>query len=419
MTQDATAAAGKRPLRIALMGSRGIPATYSGFETFYEQLAVRLAARGHAVTVYNRRHHYKERWREYQGVRIVTLPSVRSKHLDTLSHTFASLVHALVAGNDIFYLVIVGNSPLCLLAHLFGKKVIINVDGADFARDKWTGFAKKYLSWTEKIAARHADVVIADSTVIQRRYAELFQRETVFIPYGANPCPRESAGGDRSVLDRLGLQAGEYILFVSRMTPENCAHVLVEAYRRSGSRRKLVLVGDAPYVDEYKQRVRQLAGEAGAVMTGYLFGDDYRSISVHCRYFVLPAGIDGTRPVLLDQMAFGNCVVVRDTPANMEVIGSAGASFSDADDVESLASVLRRLDADDAEVERLRHAALDRVRQAYSWDRVTDQYEALFAQLAASRSSGGAGQGRAPGDVHAAAFTSVAPKSTAWYRRLF
>lgn len=419
MTQDATVAAGKRPLRIALMGSRGIPATYSGFETFYEQLAVRLAARGHDVTVYNRRHHYKERWREYQGVRIVTLPSVRSKHLDTLSHTFGSLVHALIAGNDIFYLVIVGNSPLCLLAHLFGKKVIINVDGADFARDKWTGFAKKYLSWTEKIAARHADVVIADSTVIQRRYAELFQRETVFIPYGANPCPRDGAGGDRSVLDRFGLQAGEYILFVSRMTPENCAHVLVEAYRRSGSRRKLVLVGDAPYVDEYKQRVQQLAREAGAVMPGYLFGADYRSISVHCRYFVLPAGIDGTRPVLLDQMAFGNCVVVRDTPANMEVIGSAGASFSDSDDVESLAGVLRRLDADDTEVERLRHAALDRVREAYSWDRVTDQYEALFAQLAGSRATGRAAQGRATGDVPAAAFTPAAPKSTAWYRRLF
>ena len=292
------------------------------------------------------------------------------------------MVHALFARNDILYLVIVGNSPLCLLAHLFGKKVILNVDGADFARDKWTGFAKKYLSWTEKIAARHADVVIADSTVIQRRYADLFRRDTVFIPYGANPFPRDRAQGGRAVLDRFGLQPGEYILFVSRMTPENCAHVLVEAHRRSGSRRKLVLVGDAPYVDDYKRRVQQLAQETGAVMTGYLFGEDYRQISVNCRYFVLPAGIDGTRPVLLDQMAFGNCVVVRDTPANMEVIGSSGASFSDADDVESLANVLRRLDADDAEVERLRDAALDRVRETYSWERVTDQYESLFRGMA-------------------------------------
>jgi glycosyltransferase involved in cell wall biosynthesis len=372
----------QRPLRIALMGSRGIPASYSGFETFYEQLAVRLAERGHQVTVYNRRHHYKEHRKEYKGVRIVTLPSIRSKHLDTLSHTFLSLWHALFAGNDIFYIVIVGNSPLCWLAHLFGKKVILNVDGADFARDKWQGFAKKYLSWTEKVAAKNADVVIADSTVIQRRYVDLFKRETIFIPYGANPWPREKAQGSHAVLDRFGLQSGEYILFVSRMTPENCAHVLIEAYRRSGIRRKLVLVGDAPYVDDYKRQVEALAVQAGAVMTGYLFGDDYREISAHCRHFVLPAGIDGTRPVLLDQMAFGNCVVVRDTPANLEVIGDAGVSFSDADDVESLAAVLRRLDGDDAEILRLRNAALERVQQTYSWERITTQYEELFRTLA-------------------------------------
>ena len=364
------------------MGSRGIPASYSGFETFYEQLAVRLAARGHRVTVYNRSHHYKKRWREFQGVRIATLPSIRSKHLDTLSHCLLSLLHAIVSGNDIFYIVIVGNSPLCWLAHLFGKKVILNVDGADFARDKWQGFAKTYLGWTEKIAARSADVVIADSTVIQRRYADLFGRKTVFIPYGANPWPREREAANRSVLDRFGLKSGEYILFVSRMTPENCAHLLVEAHRRSGSRRKLVLVGDAPYVDEYKRRVQSLCDGVDVLMTGYLFGSDYRQISAHCRYFVLPAGIDGTRPVLLDQMAFGNCVLVRDTPANMEVIGDAGLSFSDADELATLVTAIQWLDTDDAELERLRLAAARRVRQTYSWDRITDQYEALFGRLA-------------------------------------
>lgn len=385
------------PLRIALMGSRGIPASYSGFETFYEQLSVRLAERGHHVTVYNRRHHYPRPLREYKGVRIVSLPSIRSKHLETLSHSFLSLLHALFAGNDIFYLVIVGNSPLCWLAHLFGRKVILNVDGADFARDKWTGFAKRYLSWSERVAARHADVVIADSTVIQRRYADLFGRDTVFIPYGANPFPREQAGDGRAVLDRFGLERDGYILFVSRMTPENCAHVLIEAWRRSGSRRKLVLVGDAPYVDDYKERVRLMAQEAGAVMTGYLFGDDYRQISANCHCFVLPAGIDGTRPVLLDQMAFGNCVVVRDTPANMEVIDGAGASFSDADEVGSLAEVLRRLDADGAEVRRLRDAALRRVQAVYSWERVADQYESLFQQLARA----GTAPAAAPAPGHA------------------
>ncbi|MCR6666275.1 MAG: glycosyltransferase [Methyloversatilis sp.] len=379
-TTDTPAA--HRPLRIALMGSRGIPATYSGFETFYEQLAVRLAARGHAVTVYNRRHHFKTHAPEYKGVRIVTLPSIPSKHLDTLTHSFLSMLHALWSGNDVFYLVIVGNSPLVWLAHLLGKKVILNVDGADFARDKWTGFAKRYLQWTERIAARSADVVIADSTVIERRYRELFGRDTLYIPYGANPQPRGERHYDSDVLARFGLTSGDYILFVSRMTPENRAHVLIEAHRRSGSRRKLVLVGDAPYVDDYKREVQAAcAASDNCIMTGYLFGDDYRQISSHCSYYVLPAGIDGTRPVLLDQMAFGNCVVVRDTPANMEVIGDAGLSFSDADDVDSLAAVIRRLDADQTEVETMRGRALARVAELYSWDRITDQYEALFRSM--------------------------------------
>lgn len=379
MTDPATPTAG---LRIALMGSRGIPASYSGFETFYEQLAVRLAARGHQVTVYNRAHHHQTRDRSYQGVRIVTLPSIATKHLDTLTHAFLSLVHALCTRQQVYSMVIVGNSPLVLLTRLFGKKLVINVDGADFARDKWTGFAKTYLRWCERIAARWADVVIADSRVIEARYRDLYRRETLFLPYGANLCPRETARPDAPVLSRFGLQSDGYILFVSRMTPENCAHVLVQAWKQAGRPRKLVLVGDAPYVDNYQRTLAAQCEGTDIVRTGYLFGDDYRDISRHCRFFVLPSGIDGTRPVLLDQMAFGNCVLVRDTPANLEVIGDAGARFSDADAVNTLAAALQALDADEARRTQLRAAAAARVAAQYSWDHVTDQYEALFRQLA-------------------------------------
>lgn len=371
-----------RAKRVALIGSRGIPASYSGFETFYEQFAVRLAERGYRVTCYNRSGHFDKKWREYKGVHIVNLPSIPSKHLETLSHSFLSLLHAIFSGNDYFMMVIVGNSPLVYLAHLFGKKVILNVDGADFARDKWKGFAKTYLQWAEKIAARSAGVVIADSKVISRRYMELFQRETVYIPYGANPWPREQASSSGGVLDRFGLNSGQYILFVSRMTPENCAHVLIDAFLQSDSQFKLVLVGDAPYVDDYKKQVSDLVdGRENILITGYLFGNDYRQISANCRYFVLPSGIDGTRPVLLDQMAFGNCVVVRDTPANVEVVGDAGITFSNADDVNSLAEVIRRLENDDALVTSCRERALDRVSASYSWETVVDQYETLFNQL--------------------------------------
>jgi glycosyltransferase involved in cell wall biosynthesis len=366
-------------MKIAFLGSRGIPASYSGFETFYQELAVRLAARGHEVTVYNRSHHVPYRGDHYQGVRLVRLPTIASKHFDTITHTFLSMLHALVSGYDIHYVCIVGNSPLCLMPQLLGRRILLNVDGQDAEREKWRGFAKTYIRWTERLAARFVDVLIADSQVIVQRYRQEFGRETVFIPYGANPRPRSEAAR-AGVLERFGLEPDGYVLFVSRLTPENGAHVLIEAFKKSGTALKLAIVGDAPYADEYKQKLRGLL-DPRIVMTGYLFGEEYREISSFCRFFVLPAGIDGTRPVLLDQMGFGNCVVVRDTPANMEVIGDAGLSFDRRDDVESLRQVIDRLSGDEATVRRLGQSALRRVREVYSWERVTDEYEALFSRL--------------------------------------
>lgn len=372
-------------MRIALLGSRGIPASYSGFETFYEQLGARLVSRGHSVTVYNRSHHVDYRGAEYRGVRLVRIPSLPTKHLDTLTHTFLSMGHALASGFDVYYVCTVGNSPVCLLARLLGRRVVLNVDGRDAEREKWGGFAKSYIRWSEQLAARHLELLIADARVIQKRYREEFGRETVFIPYGANLQPRADVPR-RGVMQRFGLEADGYILFVSRLTPENGAHLLMEAFKASRSRLKLVIVGDAPYMEAYK---RELAARVDPriVMTGYLVGDEYREISANCRFFVLPAGIDGTRPVLLDQMGFGNCVVVKDTPANLEVIGDAGISFDRRNELDSLRDRLEELSEDAQKVRHFRERALERVREAYSWDRVTDEYECLFRRLTEPRPS--------------------------------
>jgi glycosyltransferase involved in cell wall biosynthesis len=369
-------------MKIALVGSRGIPASYSGFETFYEQLGVRLAARGHQVTVYNRSHCIEYGDREYKGVRLVKMPSIRSKHLDTITHTALSLLHGIFCGYDIVYVCIVGNSPLCIFPKLMRVPVVINVDGDDADREKWQGFAKKYLRWTEKVACRLADVIIADAEVIQRRYLEVYGKETVFIPYGSNVWPRENEAGKNEVLKRFGLDSDGYILYVSRLTPENRADLAIEAFRRSRSGLKLVIVGDAPYVNDFTQKIRDLCDGERVIGTGYLFGEDYRQISCHARFFILPSGIDGTRPVLLDQMGFGNCVVVRNTAANMEVIQDAGISFDATRDIEALSEVITHLSQNSETVEQYRHKAIARVQKAYSWEAVTDRYEALFQNLA-------------------------------------
>ncbi|RJP76619.1 MAG: glycosyltransferase [Candidatus Zixiibacteriota bacterium] len=369
-------------MKIAFMGIRGIPASYSGFETFVEQVAKRLARRGHEVTVYNRSTFVLYRGRSYMGVRLVRLPTLPTKHFDSIVHTSLCCLHALFRKYDVVYICGVGNAPLAFLPRSRGARVLLNVDGADWQRDKWGRFARTYLRICESAATRTADAIIADARVIQDRYRQLFNVNTLFIPYGANI--RRHEGSD--VLERFDLERRKYVLFVGRMVPENCAHTLIRAFSRVETDMKLVIVGDAPYSDEYKASLKALAGRR-VVFTGYLFGEEYQEISSGAYLFVLASGVDGTRPVLLDQMAFGNAVLVRNTPANVEVVGRYGRTFTHGpEDEQDLALQLQELIDHPEEVIALRQAAEDRVRTKYSWERVTDRYELLFQLLLEQKS---------------------------------
>lgn len=359
------------------MGIRGIPASYSGFETFVEQVAKRLVRRGHDVTVYNRSTFVLYGGKSYMGVRLLRLPTLPTKHLDSIVHTFLCCLHSLFYRYDIVYICGVGNAPLAFLPRLRGSKVILNVDGADWMRDKWGSFARRYLRVCEFIATHAADVIIADSRVIEKRYWELFELKTLFIPYGANIHRHDES----DVPERFGLEPGRYILFVGRLVPENCAHTLIRAFSQVETDLKLAIVGDAPYADEYKTSLIEGAGDR-VVFTGYLFGEEYQEISCNAYLYVMASGVDGTRPVLLDQMAFGNAVLVRNTPANLEVVGNAGATFEHLDDEHDLAVKLQYLVDHPEEIVALRVAAEERVKEKYSWEKVTDRYELLYRCLA-------------------------------------
>lgn len=365
-------------MKIAFLGSRGIPARYSGFETFYEQLSVRLAQRGHQVTVYNRSHFIKDVKGAYQGVRLVSLPSIPSKHLDTISHTALSSLHSLFQGYDIAYFCIVGNSPLVWFPRLSGARVLLNVDGQDWAREKWSGFARWYQRQCERVATRTASVLIADSKVIQDRYRSLYNTDTVFVPYGANV----HRDGRTDALPRWELLPREYLLYVGRLVPENSIDMLIRAFRKVRTSKKLVIVGDAPFSDAYKAELKSLADDR-VVFTGYAFGDDYAQLSSHAYLVVQPSAIDGTRPALLDQMGFGNCVVVRNSPANLETLGGYGEPFDGTGGDASLVAKLEELLSDDARVERCRGNIVQRVREYYNWTWITDFHEDFFRRMVA------------------------------------
>lgn len=365
-------------MKIALIGSRGIPARYSGFETFYEQLAVRLAARGHDVTVYNRSHFIKDVRGTYKGVRLVTLPSIPTKHLDTLTHTFVSSLHALGQKYDIVYYCIVGNSPLVWMPRLTGARVLLNVDGEDWAREKWGPFAQWYQRRCESIACRTAHVLIADAREVQRRYRDVYSTESIFVPYGANITRNEDTG----ILKKWGLEPQKYIFYVGRFVPENAIDLLIRSYRRLNTNHKLVIVGDAPYMDDYKKQLFALAdGDPRIVFTGYAFGEDYAQLSSHALIYVQPSGIDGTRPALLDQLGFGNCVVVRNTTVNLEVIGEVGFSFDRNQPEDNLTALLQDLIDHPEKVEDMKARARERISSYYNWEWITDFYIELFERL--------------------------------------
>ena len=364
-------------MKVAILGTRGIPASYSGFETAAEQLAERLSARGHEVVVYCRPHVVDRRIKTYKGARLVHLPTVRNKYLDTFMHTLLSALHAARRLEpDVALFFIAGNSPLCAVTRAAGIPTVINVDGLDSDRRKWPALAKRYLRFAERQAPRWADRAITDSHAVADVFEQRYGRRIGVVPYGVDD-PGEQG---TETLERLGLQERKYILFVGRLEPENNPHVLVEAFARIPTERtrgmKLVVVGGAPYADDYIRGVMR-EGDPRVVFPGYVFGRGYWELQRHAYAFVAPTEVGGTHPVILEAMAAGNCVLVNDHPPNIETVGDAGLYFSGAGGAGALADQLERLLDEPDLVADYRSRAVERAR-LYSWDVVTDEYERLL-----------------------------------------
>jgi glycosyltransferase involved in cell wall biosynthesis len=371
-------------MRIAMLGTRGIPAAYSGFETCVEELGARLVERGHQVTVYCRTHHIKIPEDTYRGMKLVKLPTVQNKYLDSLVHAFLSSLHALVQPYDICLYFIAGNSPVTWIPRLTGKRTIINVDGLDWKREKWPGPAKKYIRLAERLATVLPNSLVTDSRVVQGYYKDTYSVDAPYIAYGSEvePLPPGPA------LRRWRLEPRCYVLFVGRLVPENCAHHLVEAFGMLEDRHgmKCVIVGDAAYADEYIAWLKSRAGD-DVVFTGYVFGEGYRELSANAYCFVETSGVGGTHPALLEAMGFGNCVVANDTPENLETIGDVGLSYDGKQGATSLQAVLSCLIEQPELVAERRAMSLRYVRANFSWEAITDQYLNLFRRVSRRRRS--------------------------------
>jgi glycosyltransferase involved in cell wall biosynthesis len=365
-------------MKIALLGTRGIPASYSGFETCVEQLGKRLSARGHEVTVYCRSHHITYDKPTYLGMKLIKHGTIANKYLDTIVHSLISSLHSLNRYYDIALYFIAGNSPVTWIPRIVGTKTILNVDGLDWKREKWPALAKKYIQLAEYLATVLPNAYITDSRVVQSYYTDRYGNTPHYISYGSEVeilPPGET-------LARFNLEPRKYLLFVGRLVPENCAHHLVQAFRMLDTNLKCVIVGDAAYADEHIAYLHKLAGDdPRIVFTGYVFGDGYLELGSNAYTFIETSGVGGTHPALVEGMAFGNCVVVNNTPENLETIGEAGFWYDGTAGAESLVEVLVRLLADPELVENYRQKARRRTFEQYSWEKVTDAYERMFYKV--------------------------------------
>lgn len=363
-------------MRFGIVGTRGIPARYGGFETFAEELSTRLVRRGHEVTVYCRERYPEP---EYRGVQLQYLPTVRHKYLDTIAHTFLSTLHLSLRRlggrkQDVLLYCNAANAIFTWIPRLLGMPVALNVDGLERHRKKWNRAAKLWYRVSEWLATWMPNAVVTDAKRIAEYYRDRYHRSSEMIPYGAEIGPTGSA----AVLARLGLEKRQYFLYVSRMEPENNALLVRECFEQLDTGMKLALIGDAPYAAEYIRRVRDTR-DMRIVIPGAIYGEGYRELGSHCFAYIHATEVGGTHPALIEAMGRGALTLYLDTPENAEVAGGAGIAFTHG----NLTETMRRiLEMPEAERETWRNRAMERVRSRYSWESVADAYEALLRRLA-------------------------------------
>jgi glycosyltransferase involved in cell wall biosynthesis len=375
-------AVAQKRTRVAFIGGRGVFSKYSGIEAYYEEVGKRLVELGYDVTVYCRTYFTPAR-KTYNGMRLVRLPTIRSKHLETLVHTLLSSIHAALSGCDIVHYHAQGPALFAFLPQLFGKKTTVTIQGLDWRRKKWGRFASRVLRLGELASARVPDATMVVSRALQEYYRLNYGVETAYVPNGAALRQRNGL----AYLTQWGLEPDSYILFAGRLSPEKNCHLLIDAYEKLTTSVKLVFAGGSSHSDAYMDSLRRHASDR-VVFTDWVAGDALSELLTNAALFVLPSDLEGLSLALLDAMGAGTCVLTSDIPENREVVEGVGFIFR-AGDVADLARMLDLLITH----ERIRTAAArlarDRVRDRYQWPRIAQEigavYEGLFGRCPAAR----------------------------------
>jgi glycosyltransferase involved in cell wall biosynthesis len=366
-------------LRIAMIGARGVPATFGGIERHVEELGARLAARGHEVTVFCRSNYSCADLGSHRGMRLASLPTVGTKHLDAIVHSGLSTLGAMAASFDILHYHAIGPGMLAVLPRYLSRaRVVLTVHGRDDERGKWGRGAKAVLGTAGWLSARVPDATIVVGQHLERYYREAHGRRAVYVPNGVHAATPRPANG---TLARLGLLPGRYLLFVGRLVPEKAPDLLLRTFRRLPGDHRLVLAGDTSFTDRFTDALRQLAADdPRVVLSGYVYGAELQELYSNAAAFVLPSLLEGLPLTLLEAASYGLPVVASSIPPHLEVLGSTGPGrrLHRPGDADELRDALGRVLADPG-VERAGAAQLrDQVLRTYCWEDATERTEAVY-----------------------------------------
>jgi glycosyltransferase involved in cell wall biosynthesis len=371
----------KKKLKIALLGTRGVPANYGGFETCVEEVGQRLVLKGHDVTVYCRKGYGESKLNNFKGMRLVFLPSIKKRSLETLSHSTFSIWHSLFGNFDIFMVFNAANSILTLPLRIFGKKIAINTDGLEWKRSKWNFLGRSYYRLSEKFACLFANRLVSDSKGIHGYYQKKFGVDSSQIAYGAYIQKPKQVNKIRE----MGLEKGSYFLQITRFEPENHPLLTIEAFLQLTTKKKLVLVGGNPYGTKYTEQIAALASASDKViLPGSIYEPELLlELWGNCYAYIHGNSAGGTNPALLTSMAYNCFILSFDISFNRDVLQDCGIFYTRH--VESLISKMSWALENKNHLLRFKNKATKRIQDRYLWGHVAHQYEQLFYDLSENR----------------------------------
>ena len=370
-----------KKINISIIGTRGYPYVYSGYETFVKQLSERLVHNDCNVTVYCHKGLFEIRPKEIKGIQLVYIPTIETKILSQPIHSFLSIIHACFSNTDVLLVVNSANGPFGLLTKLFRIPTVINVDGLEWLRPKWKGLGSIYFKWASKMATLFYDQIINDSDEMRKVYLDLFKRDSKVIAYGADI--RKSK--NPNLISAWHIKEREYYLVIGRLIPDNNADLIIKGFLKSSSKKKLVIVGDVPYKDSYASDLKNMVDKR-LVFTGYVKDQNILAELYHnCYVYVHGHEFGGTNPTMIKAMAYGCAILALDTVFNKEMLQKEKFGLFFKKELFSITNMINYCEKENIIMDNLRRESAKGITNKYNWDFITSQYIEVFKSLISQR----------------------------------